>query len=270
MQKRAQSAQPAQTTCAAGSSGRNLCCVHDGSGQRPRRVWARDDTTQRRHRWRTASIDQAVLNDYSLDKIKTMTGPFNPAAERNKTPILQAIAPYLTRASTVLELGAGSGQHALYFASQLPHLRWQATDQPDNLAGLLRNLATPALPNLAVPIALDVLMQPWPWRELDAIFAANVVQCMAWEAVAAMFGGVAAALAADGVFLLYGPFNRDGCFTSDGNQQLDAWARSLDGRFGLRDRAALETLAGQHHLRLCDDHNMPANNQLLCWRRCDP
>lgn len=208
-------------------------------------------------------------NGHGLDKLKLMSGPFNPATERNKAPILAAIAPYLTQASAVLELGAGSGQHALYFASQLPHLRWQATEQPNNLAGLMRNLAPPVLPNLAVPVGLDVLLRPWPWRDLDAIFAANVVQCMAWEAVQAMFRGVAASLAADGVFLLYGPFNRDGRFTSAGNQQLDAWARSLDVRFGLRDRGALDTLAGQNDLRLCDDHAMPANNQLLCWRRLD-
>ena len=214
-------------------------------------------------------IDKAVLNARRLDKLEAMTGPFNPAAERNKVPILVAIAPYLTHASTVLELGAGSGQHALYFASQLPHLRWQATEQPGNLTGLMLNLTSAVLPNLAVPVGLDVLVQPWPWRALDAIFAANVVQCMAREAVEAMFRGVAASLAGDGVFLLYGPFNRDGRFTSDGNQQLDAWARSLDVRFGLRDRAALETLAGQHRLRLCDDQAMPANNQLLCWRRLD-
>ena len=198
-----------------------------------------------------------------------MTRPFNPAAERNRVPILAAISPYLTQAREVLELGAGSGQHALYFASQLPHLRWQASEQPANLAGLAFNLAQPAMTNLAAPLALDVRVQPWPRRNLDGIFAANVVQCMRWEAVEAMFGGVAAALAVDGVFLLYGPFNRDGRFTSEGNQQLDAWARSLDAGFGLRDRAVLETLASQHGLRLWEDQPMPANNQLLCWRRLD-
>ena len=215
------------------------------------------------------AIDQAVPNGHVLDKLKPMTGPFNAAAERNKASILAVIAPYLTQAREVLELGAGSGQHALYFASQLPHLRWQASEQAANLAGLAFNLAQPAMTNLAAPLALDVLVQPWPRSDLDAIFAANVVQCMRWQAVEAMFCGVAAALATDGVFLLYGPFNRDGCFTSEGNLHLDAWARSLDAGFGLRDRAALETLASQHCLRLCEDHPMPANNQLLCWRRLD-
>jgi len=196
-----------------------------------------------------------------------MNRPFNPAAERNKAPILTAIAPYLRHARRVLEVGAGSGQHALHFAAELPYLRWQASEQPANLAGLALNLAAVTLANLPPPIALDVLHGPWPLDGLDAVFAANVVQCMSTPALAGLFRGVGAHLAGDGVFLLYGPFNRDGRFTSEGNQQLDAWARSLDADFGLRDRSALEDLAARHDLTLCEDLSLPANNQLLVWRR---
>lgn len=196
-----------------------------------------------------------------------MTRPFNPAAERNKAPILAVIEHYLLNARTVLEIGAGSGQHALFLAAQLPHLRWQASEQPSQFEGLCANLADARLANLAPPIALDVLCEPWPLAALDAVYAANVVQCMTSPALAALFRGVGAHLASAGVFLLYGPFNRDGRFTSEGNQQLDAWARSLDPDFGLRDRALLEALAARHGLALHEDHAMPANNQLLVWRR---
>ena len=198
-----------------------------------------------------------------------MNRPYNPAAERNKAPILAVIAPYLRTARVVLEIGAGSGQHALHFAAELPHLRWQVSEQSANLAGLAENLSDARLANLLTPIVLNVLHGPWPAYELDAVFAANVVQCMSSPALAALFQGVATHLAAQGVFLLYGPFNRDGRYTSEGNQQLDAWARSLDADFGLRDRAAVEDLAAGVGLRLCEDHAMPANNQLLVWRRHD-
>lgn len=196
-----------------------------------------------------------------------MSRPFNPAAERNKAPILAVIERYLLRARTVLEIGAGSGQHALFLAAQLPHLRWQASEQPSQVAGLRENLAGAGLANLCPAIALDVQREPWPLAVVDAVYAANVVQCMTSPALAALFRGVGAHLAAAGVFLLYGPFNRDGRFTSEGNQQLDAWARSLDADFGLRDRALLAQLAARHGLVLGDDHSMPANNQLLVWRR---
>lgn len=196
-----------------------------------------------------------------------MSRPFNPAAERNKAPILAVIERYLLRARSVLEIGAGSGQHALFLAAQLPHLRWQASEQPPQFEGLRANLGDAGLANLPAPIALDVTAEPWPLDALDAVYAANVVQCMTSPALAALFRGVGAHLAADGVFLLYGPFNRDGRYTSEGNQQLDAWARSLDADFGLRDRALLEELAARHGLMLWDDHSMPANNQLLVWRR---
>ncbi len=198
-----------------------------------------------------------------------MNRPFNPAAERNKAPILAVIAPYLRAARVVLEIGAGSGQHALHFAAELPHLRWQTSEQSASLAGLAANLSDAGLANLLTPIELNVLHGPWPVQELDAVFAANVVQCMTSPALEALFQGVGTRLAADGVFLLYGPFNRDGRYTSEGNQQLDVWARSLDADFGLRDRAVVEDLAAQHGLRLCEDHALPANNQLLVWRRRD-
>ncbi|MBK6659142.1 MAG: DUF938 domain-containing protein [Proteobacteria bacterium] len=196
-----------------------------------------------------------------------MSRPFNPAAERNKAPILTVIERYLLRARMVLEIGAGSGQHALFLAAQLPHLRWQASERPSQVAGLRENLAGAGLANLCPAIALDVQREPWPLAVVDAVYAANVVQCMTSPALAALFRGVGAHLAAAGVFLLYGPFNRDGRFTSEGTQPLDAWARSLDADFGLRDRALLEQLAARHGLVLEDDHCMPANNQLLVWRR---
>lgn len=199
-----------------------------------------------------------------------MTRPYNPAAERNKAPILAVIERYLLDARDVLEIGAGSGQHARYFAAQLPHLRWQASEQGGNIDGLRANLHDAGLANLAAALELDVLREPWPIATCDAVFAANVVQCMSSPALAALFRGVGAHLAAHGVFLLYGPFNRDGRFTSEGNQQLDAWARSLNADFGLRDRALLEQLAAARGLELCDAHAMPANNELLVWRRAAP
>ena len=198
-----------------------------------------------------------------------MSGPFNPAGERNKVPILAALAPYLSAVREVLEIGAGSGQHAAHFAAELSHVRWQTSEQAENLAGLAFNLAACALPNLPAPLALDVLQQPWPLARCDAVYAANVVQCMTSPAVEAMFRGVAALLGDDGCFLLYGPFNREGRYTSEGNARLDTWARGLHPDFGLRDRAALELLAGRMGLRLCEDLVMPANNRLLVWRRFD-
>ena len=195
-----------------------------------------------------------------------MNKPVNPAAERNKAPILAVIERYLLSARSVLEIGAGSGHHALFFAAQLPHLRWQASEQGDNMLGLSLNLADAGLANLLPPLELNVLHGPWPIAAPDAVFAANVVQCMTSPALAALFRSVGEHLAADGVFLLYGPFNRDGRYTSEGNQQLDAWARSLDADFGLRDRAALEELAARSGLGLREDHAMPANNQILVWR----
>lgn len=199
-----------------------------------------------------------------------MFSEFNPAAERNKQPLLEAIAPWLADAAEVLEIGAGSGQHACHFARHLPALRWQASDRPAGVAALAARLAAEGPPGMPAPLALDVQQRPWPLALVDAVYAANVVHCMDWPGVEALFAGVAAVLAPRGVFLLYGPFNRDGRYTSEGNARLDAWARGLDPAFGLRDRAALEALAARVGLWLCEDCPMPANNHLLVWRPLDP
>ena len=190
---------------------------------------------------------------------------FSPAAERNKAPILAALEPLLEHAHEVLEIGAGSGQHACHFAAALPWLRWQASEHPTGVATLAANLAGADIA-LPAPLALDVRLKSWPVTEVDAVYAANVVHCMTWPAVEALFAGVAQVLRAGGPLLLYGPFNRDGRFTSEGNLRLDAWARGLDPDFGLRDLAELEALAARVGMALCENLALPANNQLLVWR----
>lgn len=192
--------------------------------------------------------------------------PYNPAAERNRAPILECIAAYLERTQAVLEIGAGSGQHAVYCAAHLRHLHWHASEQAAGLCGLQAQLAASGLRNLGPALVLDVTRQPWPQVAADAVFSANTIHCMTWSAACDFFAGVAELLPAHGVFLLYGPFNCDGEFTSDGNQRLDAWARGLDPGFGLRDRVALAALAADTGMRLCEDHALPANNRLLVWR----
>ena len=188
------------------------------------------------------------------------------AALRNREPILATITPYLRACATLFEVGSGTGEHAVHCAAALPWLRWQASEMPARLAGLSAVLAGAGLPNLPPPLGLDVRSGPWPAATVDAVFTANTLHCMSWPAAEALFAGVAHLLGRDGVLLIYGPFNRDGAFTSDGNQRLDAWARGLDPAFGLRDRDAVIALAAGHGFSLCDDHPMPANNHLLAWR----
>jgi SAM-dependent methyltransferase len=196
--------------------------------------------------------------------------PWSEACERNREPILAVLRRAFADATRVLEIGAGTGQHAAAFAPALPHLVWQASDVPAHLPGIRAWREARPAPNLAPPLALDVNVDPWPRSAYDAAFSANTSHIMAWTEVERMFARVDAALEATARFCLYGPFNEGGAFTAPSNAAFDASLRARDPRMGLRDAAAVDALARRHGFTLVGDHAMPANNRLLEWSRGAP
>ncbi|SDJ11717.1 Protein of unknown function [Ferrimonas sediminum] len=191
-----------------------------------------------------------------------MSLPFSQSCENNKDPILKRLQQAFSGVSRVLEIGSGTGQHAVYFAEHLPHLHWQPSDQGEYLNGLALRLAAASLPNLASEIELDV-EGDWPTQRFDAAFTANTCHIMAWPLVEKLFAGVALRLEAGGVFCVYGPFNEGGRFSSDSNASFDQWLKQRDPVSGIRDLEAIVALAGRHGLQLQCNHAMPANNRLL-------
>ncbi len=192
---------------------------------------------------------------------------FSEACERNKGPILGVLAGALAASRTVLEIGSGTGQHAVHFATHLPHLVWQPTEVAAALAPLAARIRLEGPPNLKPPLELDVLNPPWPSSPVDAVFSANTLHIMAWQAVEEFFRGVGAVLQSPGVLCVYGPFRYRGRYTSDSNAQFDRYLQGRDPHSAIRDREALERLAHSQGLQLVADHPMPANNQTLVWRR---
>ena len=193
--------------------------------------------------------------------------PYSGACERNREPILDVLRQWFTQPGIALEIGAGTGQHAVHFAGNLPHLQWQPTDREENLAGMGLWVSEAALPNLRAPLKFDVRDGAWPVETADYIFSANTAHIMSWPEVELMFAGVARVLRPRGLFALYGPFNRDGQFTSESNKAFDASLRERDPQMGLRDDKALKTLGRERGLRFTAEHAMPANNRLLIWQR---
>jgi len=189
------------------------------------------------------------------------------ASERNQGPILEVLRRELAASTGVLEVGSGTGQHAVYFAPNLPHLTWQPSEVPALLAPLAERVRLQGTPNLRAPIVLDVRDRPWPARSVDAIFSANTLHIMGWDAVADFFRGAGGALGPEGVLCVYGPFNYHGRYTSDSNAQFDAWLKARDPDSAIRDFEALDALARAQGLTLAADHAMPANNRTLVWRR---
>ena len=195
--------------------------------------------------------------------------PCAPACDRNRDPILAVLREQFAGSRRVLEIGSGTGQHAVHFAAAMPHLAWQTSDVAGNLPGIRAWLDEAALPNTPPPLVLDVLQAPWPRVVADAVFTANSLHIMGWDAVQAFFRGVGQVLAGapGGVLVAYGPFNDAGVFTSESNREFDGWLKARDPRSGIRDVEALDGLAASAGLQLVDDVAMPANNRCLVWLR---
>ncbi|MDB6045105.1 MAG: hypothetical protein JWM63_3656 [Gammaproteobacteria bacterium] len=189
------------------------------------------------------------------------------ACERNKGPILRVLTETFAQSRVVLEIGSGTGQHAVHFATHLPHLTWQPSDTAEYLAGLREHLALSGPANLRAAIELDVRRQPWPLDPVDALFTANTLHIMGWSAVRDLFRGVATGLSASGTLCIYGPFRYGGRYTSPSNAEFDRFLQARDPESGIRDFASVNALASEAGLELEADHSMPANNQLLVWRR---
>jgi SAM-dependent methyltransferase len=193
--------------------------------------------------------------------------PLSAACERNKDSILEVLRVRFADRARVLEIGSGTGQHAVHFARALAHLTWHPTEQLAYLADLAERVKLEGGHNLRPPTLLDVTQAVWPVRSADAMFTANTLHIMSWPEVIALYRGVGAVLAPGGVFCVYGPFRYDGRYTSDSNQEFDRMLQERDPQSGLRDIQAITSLAEQYGLILDADHDLPANNRLVVFTK---
>jgi cyclopropane fatty-acyl-phospholipid synthase-like methyltransferase len=199
------------------------------------------------------------------------------AAERNKQPIAEQLAALLPAGARVLEIASGTGQHAVHFAAHLPIGHWQPSDcTATDFAAITARIAASGQTRIAPPVLLDVLQKTWPLpHDFDAVVCINMIHISAWETTPALFAGAARHLQPDqGLVVLYGPYREGGRHTAPSNEAFEAWLKSKEPRFGVRnledvDAAAAEACFDRVHLA-----RLPANNLLLAFRRripaCNP
>jgi cyclopropane fatty-acyl-phospholipid synthase-like methyltransferase len=192
--------------------------------------------------------------------------PHAPSCDRNRDPILAVLRHHFAEVASVLEVGSGTGQHAVYFALKMTWLDWQTSDREENLPGIGQWLEEAMLPNTPPPIILDV-DGPWPTQRYNAVFTANTLHIMGWDSVQAFFRGVGQVLGPRGSLVVYGPFNYEGRYTSESNREFDGWLKARDPQSAIRDFEAVDALAREQGLLLIDDVAMPANNRCLVWRK---
>jgi len=201
-----------------------------------------------------------LTNNYPSYDVKK---PYSESCDQNKEVILSVLKPLLAVCSSVLEIGSGTGQHAVYFADKLPHISWQTSDCQPYLAGINAWISETGLPNLKEPFELDVSRSDWPSVEVDAIFTANSVHIMHETDVVNLIQGSAKVLKPKGSLIIYGPFNYAGDYTSESNARFDQWLKDRDTLSGIKHFEDVDRLAESNGLKLVEDYSMPANNRIL-------
>jgi len=221
--------------------------------------------------------DDNLDSDNPNDKVDISALPFSQACENNKQPILEVLQTELQGSSHVLEIGSGTGQHSVYFAPNLLEIQWQTSDVISNHRHIIAwHNAYPA-PNLCTPLAFDLAHDSVPVsshsnsshvdKPYDAMFTANTLHIISWALVERLFALAGDALPTDGKLIVYGPFNEDGKYTSEGNQRFDKMLRAGNPDSGIRHKEDVVSLANAHHLQLSKTYAMPANNQLLVFQK---
>jgi cyclopropane fatty-acyl-phospholipid synthase-like methyltransferase len=196
--------------------------------------------------------------------------PYSQACENNKQPILNILSQVFSGTQHVLEIGSGTGQHAVYFAQHLPHLTWQTSDLAINHRGINQWLDESPSDNVNPPIEVD-LNKPWPTPNtavpVDGLYTANTLHIISWPLVVKFFEGIAKNVSSNAHVCIYGPFKYEGEYTSGSNAQFDQWLKERDHNSGIRDIQAVLLLASAAGLHLIQDHIMPSNNQLLVFSK---
>jgi SAM-dependent methyltransferase len=192
---------------------------------------------------------------------------YHPHVARNREPILAVLKRFLPARALVLEVASGSGEHAAFFAKALPSVSWLPTDiDAKALASIAAFRAEAGVPNLLAPVRLDVTTPSWPVKRLDAIICNNMTHISPWAASEGLMAGAARTLRAGGMLFLYGPYKIDGRHTARSNQEFDAYLRSQNPEWGIRDLGEMRALAGRHGLTLIETVAMPANNLTVIFR----
>ena len=191
----------------------------------------------------------------------------SPSCERNKEPILAVLREILSVPGLVLEIGSGSGQHAVHFARGLPHVEWQPTDVAENIPGISAWRDEAGLANLREPLALDLFSDRWPITAAQAVVCINTIHIVSWLAVERLFAGVGRLLKPGGTMYVYGPYRYAGRPLEPSNEEFDRWLKARDAASGVRLFEDVNRLALENGLTLAGDRAMPANNRSLWWAR---
>ena len=196
-----------------------------------------------------------------------MNKPFAESCAQNQQVILDVLKTWLTDAGTVLEIGSGTGQHAVFFTQHMPHLNWQPSDLLEQHAGMQMWLDEVEHNRINSPLEIDVDTGPWPVENVDYVYTANTTHIISSSQAENMLRHIGSSLKPGGLFIQYGPFNYNGNYTSESNARFDVWLKQRDPNSCIKHFETIQKLAEKNAMSLVKDIEMPANNRILVWQK---
>ena len=197
-----------------------------------------------------------------------MEKPYSPACERNSGPILEVMKQYITRNDQrLLEIGSGTGQHAVYLAPEFPFLEWHPTDVSANLNGMKLWFKEAGIKNIQMPVRVEIGKDDFPKLKFDIIFTANTFHIMHWKECKTLMKQMGHRLREGSRVMIYGPFKYGGEFTSPSNEEFDKSLKERDPLSGIRSFEDVNNSMAKNGFELLNDFDMPANNQMLVYSR---
>lgn len=190
----------------------------------------------------------------------------SPATERNQQPIFEVVSSYV-KSGLLFEMGSGNGQHAAFFTEKLPELRWQSSDRAENLPAILAWKEESKRENFLSPVEFEIGKDSFPEGKFDYIFTANTLHIMSWKLVKTFLKQVGKAMDQSALLFIYGPFNYNAKFTSESNESFNQWLKDRDPVSGIRNFEDIEANLKKYEVKLLKDHEMPANNRLLVFKK---
>ena len=191
-----------------------------------------------------------------------------PAALRNRDYIADVLVDWLPQRGLVLEVASGTGEHVVHFAERFSNLEWQPSDMnEDALASIAAWRSEAGLDNVRAPLAIDVMTRGWPIDRANALLSINMVHISPWAAALGLLDGAARLLPQGGPLILYGPWLKDDIDTGPSNLAFDADLKRRDPAWGLRRVEEFAAEADRRGFALAETRPMPANNQMLLFRR---
>jgi cyclopropane fatty-acyl-phospholipid synthase-like methyltransferase len=198
-----------------------------------------------------------------------MAKVFSPSVERNKKPILDVLKEYIRDGGRLLEIGSGTGEHALYLGNYFKQLHWITSDVKQNHPHIKENLKGAKLANVHGPELLRVGKDDFPKGGFNYVFSANTLHIMSWKEDKSFFKLLGKRLREGALVFFYGPFNYDGKFTSPSNEKFNQWLKDNDDKSGVRNFEDVLQNMNKAGFKILKDHEMPANNRMLVFERLE-